>query len=208
MVMVASVEARWFLQGSATPEALNWIQKSNRQPTKAEERQDHYVDLSGEVLGVKLRDGKLEVKRRDFELGLAPLGSRATGRLALWRKWSFKVGENSANKAPDDFWTTVEKERYLCKYSMDGGGLKDVDPSCFPTSGCTVELTQIKVSATRWWSVGFEAFGTDENRLRDTLVQVATHSFAQDDYPTLQAEDSFDYPEWLASLSESGARRG
>jgi hypothetical protein len=46
----------------------------------------------------------------------------------------------------------------------------------------------------------FEAFGPDEDELRDTLTLVAAHCFNAEDYPTLNGEDSFDYPEWLASL--------
>jgi hypothetical protein len=199
--MLATVEARWFMAGPVPSEALEWIQQWELGPRKPEERQDHYLRFPATSIGVKLRDGKFEVKRRDVDLGITPLGSRAIGRLALWRKWSFKVVDDGGNKAPDGDWITVEKERYLRKYVIEEAGLKAVAPLSFSNArGCTVELTRLQVRGGKWWSVGFEAFGPDQNQLRDTLQLVATNCFNPGNHPALSGEESFDYPEWLASL--------
>jgi hypothetical protein len=111
-------------------------------------------------VGIKLREGKLEVKRRDIDFGFAPLGSRVTGRLALWRKWSFTVAGSDRTGAPDDDWISIEKKRRLRKYAINGiTGLTAADPDTFPEHGCSVELTEMKVRNVEWWSVGLEAFG-------------------------------------------------
>jgi len=178
---------RWFGQGMPVPDV--------------KPRTDHYLILPAvDFIGAKLREGRIEVKRREFDLGLALLGSRVTGRLALWRKWSFTVAGNGCQRAPDGHWISVEKTRLLRNYIVENPGLTALDQTrSFSDLGCTVELTEIKVRDVEWWSFGFEAFGPDENRLRDALELVATTCFDLD-HPPLQAADSFDYPEWLARL--------
>lgn len=201
--MLPSVEARWFIRGTAPKEALEWINRWELAPATSEDREDHYLRLPDTVsIGVKLREGKFEVKRRDIDLGVITFGPRVTGRLALWRKWSFKVADDGGNRAPDGHWVTVGKERFLRKYSKETSGLIAVSPKGFPARGCTVELTHLHVRGTEWWSVGFEAFSPDEGELRDTLTLAAEKCFQSEDHPTLDAEDSFDYPEWLASMSD------
>ncbi len=200
--MLQSAEARWFMRGAVPIEALDWIQQWELAPCKPEEREDHYLDLPDTAsIGVKLRDGKFEVKRRDAYLGTVPLGSRVTGRLALWRKWSYKVAGDDVQKSPDGHWFTVEKKRFLRKYSHESSGLIPAEPKSFPARGCTVELTLIQARDAKWWSVGLEAFGPDEGGLRDTLILAAAKCFtAGSHYPSLSVNDSFDYPEWLLSI--------
>lgn len=201
--MVPSVETRWFIRGGVPKEALNWIQRWELGPHEPEKREDHYLSFPGIAsIGVKLRDGRFEVKRRDLDLGLAALGSRVTGRLAFWRKWSFKIVDDGSDKSPDSHWITIEKTRFSRKYSDENSGLVPVDPKSFPARGCTVELAVLRVQGAEWWSVGFEAFGSEDNELRNTLVLVAEKCFNRGTHPTLDGRDSFDYPEWLASLSE------
>jgi hypothetical protein len=203
--MLPSIETRWFMPGLPPPEALAWIHRWELGPGKPEKRKDHYLSLPGtKDIGIKVRDDKFEVKRRDLlDLGFVSFGVRALGRPAVWRKWSFKVPDDESNKAPDSYWITVEKERHLRKYRLDDADLKAnaVDPGSFPARGCTVELTQLEVRGVKWWSVGFEAFDPDESQLRNTLNTVVQHCFHSEDYPTLNGEDSFDYPEWLASFA-------
>jgi hypothetical protein len=46
----------------------------------------------------------------------------------------------------------------------------------------------LKVLDADWWSFGFEAFGPDENRLRETLEQVAMSCLDDLDHPDLWPE--------------------
>jgi hypothetical protein len=198
--MPATVEARWFMAGRPAREVQRWFERSGP-VTSAKPRTDSYLCLPGMTsIGIKLREGKFEVKRRDIDFGLVPLGSRVTGRVGLWRKWSFAVVGTERTEAPGDGWISIEKKRRLRKYTInDITGLTAVDPDSFPERGCSVELTQMKVRDVEWWSVGFEAFGPDEARLRGTLEMAASTCLDFQDHPTLQTEDAFDYPEWLAS---------
>jgi hypothetical protein len=200
--MLPTVEARWFMVGRVPEEAQWWFERSGP-VTNAQPRTDSYLRLPGVTsIGIKLREGRFEVKRREIDFGLALLGSRVTGRLGLWRKWSFTVSVTDPTEVPDDGWINIAKERRLRKYAIDDvTGLTAVDPDSFPERGCSVELTEMNVRDVEWWSVGFEAFGPDEARLRSTLELVATTCLDSQDHPALHAENSFDYPEWLADLT-------
>jgi hypothetical protein len=200
--MLATVEARWFMAGSPAEEVRRWFERRGS-VTKAKPRIDSYLYQPGITsIGIKLREGRVEVKRRDIDFGLVPLGFRVTGRLGLWRKWSFTVVGTERTEAADDGWVSVEKERRLRKYAInDINGLTAVDPDSFPERGCSVELVELNVRDVEWWSVGFESFGPDEALLRSTLEMVATTCLESQDHPALHAENSFDYPEWLAALA-------
>ena len=70
--MLPSVEARWFMRGAVPVEALDWIKRWDLPPTTPDEREDHYLRLpETAAIGVKLREGRCEVKRRDIDLGQA-----------------------------------------------------------------------------------------------------------------------------------------
>jgi hypothetical protein len=199
--MMPSVEARWFIAGPLPEKLRTWFEQGMIAAADRKIRTDHYLLLPGIAsIGVKLREGNFEVKRRDADFGLAPIGSRATGRLGLWRKWSFTLVDK-VEKAPDSHWCSIEKKRLLRKYILKNAGFTSVDPAkIFTEFGCTVELTTLKVRDVDWWSFGFEAFGPDENRLRETLEQVATTCLDGLDHPSLIGENSYDYPEWIASI--------
>src|ERR1700733_11784409 len=112
MIMLPSVEVRWFISGSLPEKLRTWFEQGILVAADRKKRTDHYLCLPGMTsIGVKLREGKFEVKRRDADLGLATIGSRAIGRLGLWRKWSFTIADEAAEKAPDNHWCSIEKTR-------------------------------------------------------------------------------------------------
>ena len=192
---------RWFIAGELPGQLRTWFEQGMFAETDNKARWDHYLLLPGTVsLSVKLRGGNFEVKRRDSDFGIVPIGSRATGRLGLWRKWSLELVDKSG-KSPDGNWLTIGKKRLLRKYLLRSKGLEQVDPGeVYSEPGCTVELTELGVRDQAWWSFGFEAFGPDENHLRDTFEEVATSVLNDVDHPGFRRENSFDYPEWIASL--------
>src|SRR5579862_9351235 len=202
MIILPSVEVRWFISGPLPEKLRIWFEQGMLVEADKKTRTDHYLFLPRIAsVGVKLREGKLEVKRRVADFGIAPISSRATGRLGFWRKWSFTISDEGGEKAPDRHWLSIEKRRLLRKYVLDDSGFRSVNPGgIFEDFGCTVELTRLKVRDVDWWSFGFEAFGPDENRLRETLEQVATNCLDGLDHPSLSGENSYDYPEWIASL--------
>src|SRR5687768_6962069 len=154
----ASVEVRWFRRGPIPDELLAWLKSGEGEVRLEETREDAYLFLPDEAaIGVKLRQGLIEVKRREAELGLTSWGTLA-GRTARWRKWSVAVTETAADPhrvLVDSHWVHVKKDRYLRKSSAElaGATTRDqpsvrvvpVPPQARPQDGCTVEVARLAV---------------------------------------------------------------
>jgi hypothetical protein len=168
-----------------------------------ERREDRYLWLPGiDFLGVKIRGGRLELKRRLAEHGAWSWTPAVQGRVATWRKWPIELGEEGIG-VRDHNWVAIKKERELRKFAVESKGkLKDVLPDAFPKLGCGVELTKLAIGGTAWWSVAFEAFGSEE-KLAATMETVAARMLAEGLPIKLAVKDSFDYPRWLTLARKS-----
>jgi len=68
------------------------------------------------------------------------------------------------------------------------------------TTGCTVELTQLTIHNTAWWSLAFEATGDRQLKSLTSVVDRVSSTH----YPgTLTANCSYAYPRWLMAATES-----
>lgn len=199
---VDSLEVRWITPGPLTPAMREWFA---RFPTGTETRDDAYLmqpRLPG--LAVKLRQGSvLDVKAlvgspEPIEL---PHGPRGT--LALWRKWSFSgddylPGDNSGDAAPG--WTTVHKKRTGTWFPLASGDAAASRDRLVVTTGCAVELAEIRIGAEHYASVGLEARGAPE-LLLPALEHAAVLLFAVAPPPgtgfSFSLDDSQSYAEWL-----------
>jgi hypothetical protein len=61
-----------------------------------------------------------------------------------------------------------------------------------------VELTQLNINGSAWWTLGFEAFGS-ESSLTESLETVATWTSKTYQAQKLNAADSSAYPIWLTT---------
>jgi hypothetical protein len=204
--MFPSMEVRWFYQGTVPAEVAKWFQSGTGRAEAQAPRVDYYLDLQEmDGLGIKLREGKVEVKRRQRQHGLRRFREQAAGVVEHWRKWSFELsmgeGELSDSLRPVSSWVAVQKERQLRKYRVaEDERLVPVPAEAYPERGCSVELSSLCVEGQDWWSLCFEAFG-DESSLRQTLLLVVEEVLTCEGVPfPLDAEASYGYPRWLASL--------
>ncbi len=197
--MRATAEVRWFLAGPIPDHVAAWFAGLAEGEPTAATRTDRYLCPTGPALNVKLREGQLEVKRRDAEGMKAALHPRIIGQEERWRKWSFAVqGGEAAN---DERWLAVAKTRRLLAYQVEEDGqVRRVSGSEAPASGCEVELSQVEAGRQVFWSLCFESYG-DEDRLHEMLHRTAAHVFHHGDPPSLASTDSFSYPAWLMSVS-------
>ncbi len=201
--MLTTYEVRWFYSGNIPENIESWF-KQNCLVSLAkspEEREDVYLYTPGcDYLGVKLRQGGLEVKWRDPAISKMHFSSLVEGNIEKWKKWrcldssgesfsSQQIGDNSV-------WIKVRKVRYLQLYTVVLKLPKAVSTDIDIDNGCSLELTNVEINGNEWWSIALEAFGRDCN-LKDNLQATAAFVFNNYDSSPLEAMDSYSYPTWL-----------
>ncbi|HSR30031.1 MAG TPA: hypothetical protein VLY63_05650 [Anaerolineae bacterium] len=208
MPMFPTVEVRWFHRGETPSDVTEWFLRDEPSPDQQPRRIDHYLRLGQrDSIGIKLREGRIEVKRRQHRHGVVRFHDQIAGVVESWRKWSLPfaaLGGDLANAAmPAASWIAVQKARLLRKYQIVGEGqLVSVPAEVFPVQGCSVELTGVHTQGEAWWTLAFEAFGKASTRY-DYLVLAAETVLAREGGPFLfDPRDSYGYPRWLALLQE------
>jgi hypothetical protein len=192
--MNTTLEVRWFLppiksgrpsifDGNFPPEArTDWYARSHR------------------GCGIKLREGNLDIKLLDLDLGTRAFGG-CRGRLQRWRKWIYDG--SSTSSPPQEIllkggWTPVEKKRSLVVFAESAEGMIQV--SDWPETGCQFEWTDVVVNRQHWLTVGFESFG-DAKVLEPALFETARLVLPEILDSSLQRElgerTSHSYPEML-----------
>lgn len=203
--MFQTMEVRWFQPESIPPSVSTWFQQIHPKSFVEPGRVDHYLLVNdADSLGIKLRQGRIEVKQRCGEFGAIRLHRRVRGVVEQWQKWSFGlVGSGydfSHQPVPAAGWVGVHKERWLLTFRLTHD--RQVVPAKLdaPGPGCDLELSQVKAGSNVWWSLCFEAFGQQVASLEETLLCVASHVLERSDPPTLMEEASFGYPRWLSIM--------
>jgi hypothetical protein len=198
--MFPTVEVRWFNKGVVTPRVLNWFQQDKGKIEKQPARIDYYLRVAdGGSLGIKLREGRIEIKQRYHQEGVVRFHERVAGQVEHWHKWSFELAERSkvGMAIPASSWVEVEKKRIIQRYRITNqGNTEVVSVRAYCDWGCDLELTSINVEGEQWWSLGFESFG-DETAIRAGLILVVRKVLAAEEPPAFNAEDSYGYPKWL-----------
>jgi hypothetical protein len=204
MPVETTLEVRWFAPGRP-PEALAARFDELGAPGP-EGRTDAYLHLPGtDDIGIKLRDGgeAFELKRRERDFGETKFAG-AAGNLERWQKWSFPIADAACRSRalglPGESLIEVEKNRRLATYRMaPDGSVSLIEERA--GDGCSVELTLLVVGRREWWSLGFEAFGSQEH-LADALTASADAFFAQGSVAgALDGARSCAYPAWLRAAA-------
>jgi hypothetical protein len=203
--MWPTTEVRWFYQLSGSPAVpefvWQWFRNLPGDLDAQEERVDHYLRLpEPAALGIKLREGRLEVKCRLAQLGQVVLGSQAAGQIEVWGKWVLAEPEQvgASFHQPDLSWRAVIKQRWLRCYQPDHEPSFAIPP---PEAelGCDLELAQVHLGDSFWWSLALEAYGRSPVARQTFLLQVATRILGAGRPPGLDPVASMSYPRWLAT---------
>jgi hypothetical protein len=199
--MLSSTELRWFYPGKL-PEAISaWFatESLGKALEPPEEREDIYLYVASDCdyMGIKLRQGRLEIKWRKAELGIVNIVKGVEGKLETWDKWcEDSTAQNFQPQSVVDkaHWVRVSKIRQQRKYQvLEQNLVQDVPLDASIDQGCNVEITQLGIGGNDWWSIALEAFGNST----DNLYLVADKVFQDYDALFLQANNSFAYPSWL-----------
>jgi hypothetical protein len=82
---------------------------------------------------------------------------------------------------------------------LPGGTVREAGVDISPGEGCQVELTEILLNYKKWYSLGFEAFGTESMLAQN--FELVTEKVLQEINPSiLKAAISLSYPAFFASI--------
>lgn len=209
--MFPTAEVRWFSRGRIPPHVEAWFHQGAGSAEREPGRVDHYLLLVHiDSVGIKLREGRIEIKRRVDQQSLVRFHERVAGLVERYHKWSFELNEPDAvfTRATSvaGSWIPVRKERQLRRYRVaDDGRVVALTSSASPDRGCELELSGVEVAGRPWWTLAFEAFG-DPSTLRADLLAVARHVFATDAPPALPAHESRGYAAWLGRITQESTQ--
>ena len=195
--MQKSVETRWFLPGTAPPEVVLWFQGelTMTQPPRV----DTYLHTpEAHDLGIKMREGRIEIKQRHNVLGKHTFHPLVSGIVESWGKWSFQINSQaSAVETSSGTWIQVTKERMIRRYQVTpDGNIRSIPGWLFPLQRSTIEIANIIIYGKDWWSLNLVVVGTDIN-LFDALRITADYTFNKSGTPPLSTAESYSYPQWL-----------
>jgi len=195
--MFPTVETRWFYPGPVPQDVLAWYHYGERAPEAQPTRIDYYLRLPGhDDLGIKFREGRIEIKQRAEQYGVEHLHEHVCGLVEGWRKWSFGVNDTGGGIG-NTGWIAVRKARRLRRYQVTETGDVAATASAEMTpQGCHIELAELIIHNEPWWSLAFETFGP-EATLHTTFAHAARHVLRGDAVPHLDADHSYSYARWL-----------
>jgi len=214
-MMQRSAEVRWFFAGAMPPAMREWFLPEGSPPALT--RTDEYLAFPTANVGVKFRQGNLEIKSLIEHCGVHRWGSIA-GRVQTWVKWGDSAPEVAALRRrvirQRSLVVAVTKARSLRRFSLDRG-LHEMpaDTTRFPADGCNIELTEIRVGRARHWTFGFEALARGHpTRITDILDETAKALFEDRAAPRSSGDfavaNSLSYPEWLLMIRVSTLLEG
>lgn len=202
-----SLEVRWFHRGAIPEQVRAWFARNDPAPILEPPRVDYYLCLqSSHALGIKVRQGSLEIKQRWHQYGNIRFHRRVTGAIEHWRKWSLPFAATGDGLAeilvPRSSWMGVRKERMLRCYRCTAEGQVVAAQDGVIERGCHLELTTVEAGGSVWWTLAFEAYGAEAS-LRGSLNSTMQYTLEREGAPcSLDARDSFGYARWLDLLDQ------
>jgi len=208
--MLKTTEVRWFQKSTTWPDVEAWFKMGAMDATIEPFRVDYYLSMPfEEELGIKVRDGKLEIKRRVHDDGVHSFSDRVSGYVSTWRKWSFPlVNSEEFLESTKEPWIKIGKDRTVRKFqAIEHDQIEEVHPRSLAIRGCILEFTRLTDMRDSFWcSIGIEAFGdfaeSKENNVKSFLAKLIKETRC----PILPVEISMDYPSWLSFLHMSSSK--
>lgn len=209
-MLLKTTEFRWFWRTDDQQRATAWFTAlDGHSPTEEPSRQDRYLLLPGcRTTGVKLREGRFELKALLAERDECSMAGWPTGRLQTWVKWSLDravLAENERKLLDAGRWRQVGKTRLLRRY------LPDQEDRLRPVAGdeegqtCQAELTRISLpgQGSNWMTLGFEMNCDDQPDQAIAHVKAVVQHVCGDGWEDLGERTNLlaaSYPGWLATL--------
>lgn len=201
--MERTLEVRWFVDGPVPFSVNDWADALGLTPESA--RTDLYLVSKDGGMNVKLRDEKVQTKRRLEGPSPISLTEDVRGYQEHWVKWSFPMLDDAPDLFRDDptgLWVPVHKERR--QRLLDPSDYGELLGTSLDTPARSkIELTEVNASGHEAHTICVEAEGREE-ALQETLEAVGAALFGHDDAPSLQPNASLGYAKWLSTLVSQG----
>jgi hypothetical protein len=226
-IPLATREVRWFFEGAVDRHGSlkRWFEEFapfERDPgvgppvwrSRLGDQPDIYILVpSGDDMGIKWREGELQIKGRVSCSGTQIFCGRHQGKIERWVKWSyagipaayrqlFTAGEETGLLT-----AAVRKTRALRKLRLDTftGEAQEIDPGIFIDRGLHFDLTNLGVAGKTYCSLAVEAYPDDS--AMDAAFTGAIEAFLNGlAEPALSATQSQSYPSFLRDLIERTGR--
>ena len=195
-----TIEVRWFYPGVLPDEIGNWFNQLGKQLEKIDTRSDFYLQSNSSDVGIKLRQGNLEVKYRQQDLGTIAINGLANSQVEQWSKWicvDDSAGLTPAKIAGKPGWLQVDKIRDRRLYRVDFAETVKLTQIATPTADiAAIEITQLQLQGQIWWTTACEYFGNNISIDQFSSLVRSLRSGFPASIPTTSSI-SCGYPQWL-----------
>ena len=199
--MLKSTEMRWFFEGKIPINVTKILEETGLDIS--ENRTDHYLLVqSCDNIGIKVRNSRLEIKRRRNVQPYDISELNISGNIERWERWEWNDKtacieiEQSIYRDDKNPWIKVDKKRWQKKFNVRDKVLLPV-PSQSLYFDLAMEITELKSNGKSWWTIGFDLFTEQDHSFFDQLIEI---------FPVLQIEVdlkkewSYGYPRWLSQV--------
>ncbi len=159
-----SIEIRWFYPGVLPDEISKWFATLGKPLEKIDTRSDFYLQSSSPDIGVKLRQGNLEVKSRQQDWTIVIDGWEHS-QVEQWTKWICLDDRSSLTSSTIGSklgWIKVDKIRDRRLYRVDFNDRLQLTQIPIPIDkAVAIEMTQLQVKDRIWWTIACEYLGNN-----------------------------------------------
>jgi hypothetical protein len=201
-------EIRWFYNHNFD-EIKDWWNGNDLPFNDEGERLDYYIFIPNvDDIGIKNREGRLEVKWRIPNSQKRFETPKLEGLIEEWVKWGWSDSKPQINDPLFDFLSEypkgpmikILKRRLSRKFKLfSNDKYEPVEWIDLSESGFSMELTEIILEESKWWSVGFETLG---NKITLESFQTKIKEMSSKIPLKLKLENSYGYPKWISRVLE------
>jgi hypothetical protein len=195
-----TIELRWFYRGDLPAEIAEWFNTLGANSTDADTRTDFYLQSSSPDVGIKIRQGNLEVKHLQQQFDKIDIDRFGESYVEQWSKW---ICDDRAAHPPatgKQGWIQVDKVRQQQFYRVEFSDPIKLIPISTPReNAAAIELTTLQLHGRAWWTIACEYLGDDMSIDRQFLPIVQALLVS---YPGAIATPSSSggYPQWLMAI--------
>jgi hypothetical protein len=198
-----SIELRWFYRGILPDEIANWFDPLGETRLALDSRSDFYLQSSSLDVGVKIRQGNLELKHRQQQFGKIELDGFGESQVEQWSKWICVDRSAHSLAAEKQGWIRVDKVRQQRLYRVTFVDPIQLTPSDIPRENAVaIEITDLQLRGQSWWTIACEYLGHNISIDRQFLPLVQLLLI---DFPFSIATPSMScgYPQWLCARTDN-----